>query len=154
MIHEYRYKSVVIPFYKNKYVVVKDTKHNEWTFVVGGCKKKENLKTCAIRELNEETRNIFKSYKESDLIYAYSFESRNRSKSELSNDKKKGIHVTMVYNVFFIFLLDFNINEARLKYHNTQSIDNETSDLRLMTKELLYKANMWRFMKEHVLNLL
>lgn len=154
MKHEYRYKSIVIPFYKNKFVVVKDTVHNEWTFVVGGCKKKENLKTCAIRELNEETRNVFKSYNENDLIYVFSFESRNRSKSEMLNDKRKGVHVTMVYNVFMIYLFEFNINNARLQYHNTKSMDNETNDIRLMTKEMLYKANMWRFMKEQVLNLL
>ena len=150
---EYRYKSVVIPILNDKFIVVKDATYDELTFVVGGCKKYESAYKCALRELKEETRGVLGNFNENDLIYQFHFESRNRSKKELEKDTKEGVFVTMIYNVFFIYLpQDININSIRSKYHkNTNIHNNETNDIRLMSKKQLLSANMWRFMKQNVL---
>ena len=154
---EYRYKSVIIPIIKNKYVVVEDSKYNELTFVVGGCKKYETSLKCAIRELNEETRNVFGKYiTEYDLKMHHQFESSQRSKQELAADKRQKIIVRMIYTVYIVDLNDVinNFNSIRNNYHRTRSINKETSDILLRTKEQLQTGNMWRFMKENVLNTL
>ncbi len=41
---------------KNRYLVVRDKVHKEWTFISGTCEKYERPITCAIREVYEETR--------------------------------------------------------------------------------------------------
>lgn len=42
------------------FLVVHDRRHSEWTFVTGGCRRKEieNPIVCALRELEEETRGL------------------------------------------------------------------------------------------------
>jgi hypothetical protein len=58
------HKAIAIPVtYINgewKFLVVRDKRYKEWTFVTGGCRKREvfNPIRCAIRELEEETRGI------------------------------------------------------------------------------------------------
>ena len=54
MREEPRFKAIVIPKIGNKYVVVKDKKYGEYTFVIGGCKLNEPSTACALRELAEE----------------------------------------------------------------------------------------------------
>ena len=39
----FRYKSVIIPKIGNKYIIVKDSASGEWTFIGGGCKKRESI---------------------------------------------------------------------------------------------------------------
>lgn len=58
------HKAIAIPVtYINgewKFLVVRDKRFKEWTFVTGGCRKREvfNPIRCALRELEEETRGI------------------------------------------------------------------------------------------------
>lgn len=147
---ETRYKAVVIPKLDDAYVVVKDRVHQEWTFVVGGCKRSESGKACALRELREETRGVLGDM---DVTYAFQFQSRNRSKQELANDMRKGLVVTTVYEVYFATLpMTKNaFNTRRKNFFLATGHDDETDDIRLMTRSQLENANMWRFMKEHVL---
>lgn len=53
-----RHKAIAIPVCGKHFLVVKDRRFNEWTFVTGGCRKREviNPLRCAVRELEEETR--------------------------------------------------------------------------------------------------
>lgn len=61
-------KSIVIPFVRNpqdrndiSLLMVLDKKSRDWTFVVGGCKEKDELTvSCARRELDEETYGVIK----------------------------------------------------------------------------------------------
>jgi hypothetical protein len=168
MRHEYRYKSVVIPVIKDAYILVKDAKYNELTFVIGGCKLREIPKnghskfdndytsytTCALRELKEETRGVFGSMSNDALVPGFKFSSTNRSKSEFAKDKRDGVIVTMRYTVYFLHL---DIPKSKFKlirdfFHQTKTVDGETSDIVLKTKVELKDARMWRFMKEHVLH--
>lgn len=152
MRHEFRHKSIVIPILQKKYIVVNDSKNDELTFVVGGCKKNETLIDCAIRELREETRGSLGKINRDDLMYMSYFESRNRSTSELKKDKKEGVFVTMVYNIFYLYLNDdTDFDEIYNRYHSTRTVDGETNNIKLMTKKQLEQSKMWRFMKQNVL---
>ena len=59
------HKAIAIPIIETghgppKFLIVKDKRYNEWTFVTGGCRMREvyNPIICALRELEEETRGI------------------------------------------------------------------------------------------------
>lgn len=59
-----RHKAIAIPvcFIKDEphFLLVHDKRFREWTFVTGGCRKREvfNPLRCALRELEEETRGV------------------------------------------------------------------------------------------------
>ena len=62
---EERHKCVVIPIVHSegpiKILTVRDKRFKEWTFITGGCRKREipDPLKCAMRELDEETRGTF-----------------------------------------------------------------------------------------------
>ena len=61
---EGKHKAIAIPVSyiddKPHFLLVHDRRYHEWTFVTGGCRKREvyNPLRCAVRELEEETRGI------------------------------------------------------------------------------------------------
>ena len=113
---ENRYKSIVIPYIETTYnkkttksfVLVKDTANNEYTFVVGGCKLNEQMETCALRELKEETRGIFGNISKDKLVWGFQFDSKERSPAEKRKDEKEGVDVTMIYTVYYLPLMGMN----------------------------------------------
>jgi len=156
-----RHKAVVIPRLNmtnnknNQYIVVEDAKYKELTFVVGGCKKYENIKHCAVRELMEETRGVLK-VNEDNLIYSkpLSFESSYRSPAELKQDQREKVIVVMMYNVYFV---DLNINDEQFRemkiLFSTRKYqsDQETSGIFMMTKPTLDKERVWHLMRDNIL---
>lgn len=86
-------KVMVVPFvkYKNsKHVLVfHDKRFKEWTFMSGTVELDENIKTCAQRELQEESEGLLKlDFDEYDYSY---FQTSFSEKNKL-----------MKYHVFFI----------------------------------------------------
>lgn len=59
-----KHKAIAIPVSyindKPHFLIVHDRRYKEWTFVTGGCRKREvyNPLRCAVRELEEETRGL------------------------------------------------------------------------------------------------
>lgn len=59
-----KHKAIAIPVCyindKAHFLLVHDRRYKEWTFVTGGCRKREvyNPLRCAVRELEEETRGL------------------------------------------------------------------------------------------------
>lgn len=59
-----KHKAIAIPVSyindKPHFLLVHDRRYKEWTFVTGGCRKREvyNPLRCAVRELEEETRGL------------------------------------------------------------------------------------------------
>lgn len=59
-----KHKAIAIPVStidnRQYFLLVHDRRYKEWTFVTGGCRKREvyNPIRCAVRELEEETRGI------------------------------------------------------------------------------------------------
>lgn len=171
-----RYKTVVIPVVNGEYVVVEDKKYKELTFVVGGCKLKEiggkplpkavfdkdynSFKSCALRELKEETRGALGNIKPEQLRRGFKFSSRDRSTAELKKDEKEGWVVTMRYTVYY---LDLDIPATKFstiqrRFRNApvkRKEDMETQRILLVSKDDLEsdkKGKMWRFMKDNVLS--
>jgi hypothetical protein len=150
---ELRYKTIVIPVIDGKYVVVRDTKSQNITFIGGGCKQSNLMKNCAVRELSEETKNSIRLQSNRLPNATFSFTSKKRSKSELANDMKRGLDVTMVYTVFIVDLNDFLFNTIHQNFHTSKNNhpNKETNNIYLMSRNNLANAQMWNFMKNHVL---
>jgi 8-oxo-dGTP pyrophosphatase MutT (NUDIX family) len=59
-----RHKAIAIPVWfineEPHFLIVHDKRFREWTFVTGGCRRREifNPLRCALRELEEETRGV------------------------------------------------------------------------------------------------
>jgi 8-oxo-dGTP pyrophosphatase MutT (NUDIX family) len=53
------------------FLIVHDRRYREWTFVTGGCRRREvyNPLRCALRELEEETRGLIKLKKGVVLLF-------------------------------------------------------------------------------------
>lgn len=162
--HEFRYKSIVIPYIETRYnsktstsyVLVKDATFDEYTFVVGGCKKNEQTTTCALRELKEETRGVFGDISKHALDVGFQFDSKERSAAERKKDAIEGVDVTMRYTVYYL-RLDMTktaFQDFRERFTNIRpkkADNNETSDIVLKTKSELQQTKLWRFMKKRVL---
>jgi 8-oxo-dGTP pyrophosphatase MutT (NUDIX family) len=75
-----RHKSIAIPVSCSsdgpaKFLLVHDRRYKEWTFVTGGCRRREifNPLRCAVRELEEETRGIINLKKGTYSYFSFSF---------------------------------------------------------------------------------
>jgi len=116
---EVRHKVVVIPVSflsdKPKFLTVKDSKSKEWTFITGGCKKKEipNTLSCALRELEEETRGAVNLKK--GKFKSFTFSSKSRSKEELDKDNREGIQVSTLHHVYIFELNKTPAEQNRIK---------------------------------------
>ena len=147
---EIRYKSIIIPTIGGKYVVVKDAKSQDVTFIGGGCGKKETIHNCAIRELSEETRKSI-TINRLPVKPTFSFTSQERfSNNERKDNKARGIIVTMVYNVFIVDMGTLLFSDVKHKF-NSSSIRNETNNIFLMNRGNLVESKMWDFMRRHIL---
>ena len=149
--NETRHKSVVVLTKGSNFIVVKDAKSGDITFVVGGCKMGENKTNCAFRELKEETRNSVRAKKLNHLFY---FNNNKRSKSEQAKNIVEAKKVTMRYNVFKANI-NKNFKNIHTNFHKSKSLVNaekEASNIKLMSRNNLVKPGvMWNFMRNKVL---
>ena len=115
---EERHKVLAIPVTftddKPRFLTVRDRRFKEWLFISGGCRKREvsNPIRCALRELEEETRGLVNI--KSGIYTSFIFETTERSQEELEDDRKEGIHVTIVYHVFIFFVKINNVEQQEL----------------------------------------
>lgn len=140
---EQRHKCVVIPITKSesstKFLTVRDRRHKEWTFITGGCRKREisDPIKCAMRELDEETRGTFPIR---EPIYKYfSFTTKKRSPEELDRDRKEGLEVTCVYHVY-IFVMDCSDSYRKEVIMNFEK-QKEIMEIRKRNNQPIKKSN-------------
>ena len=111
---EERYKAIAIPVSfadgKPRFLTVRDRRFKEWIFVTGGCHRREvtNPLRCALRELEEETRGVVSIRDGTYSSYVYTC--KNHSQEDLDKDRKDGVEVTLIYN---IYIIDFNITRPK-----------------------------------------
>ena len=135
---EIRHKAIIIPVIKSdtsesKFLTVKDSRHQEWIFVTGGCKKSEvdNPLKCGLRELEEETRGVINI--RNGEFSEFQFESSYRSPEETKKDRFEGIIVTLVYHVYLVnihitaeqqtkIIQEFHVNKARMEINKKDGI--------------------------------
>ena len=160
---EVRHKAIIIPIIKSetgtKFLTVRDSRHKEWIFVTGGCKKSEvdNPLKCGLRELEEETRGVINI--RSGEFSEFQFESNYRSPEETKKDRFEGIIVTLVYHVYLVNIIitpeqqtriihDFHANRARMEINKKEGIRikkayDENDDISFDTLEDFNKKERW-----------
>lgn len=167
-----RHKCVVIPVIKSPdapttFLTVRDKRHKEWTFITGGCRKREipDPIKCAMRELDEETRSTFSV--EGKYYKYFSFVTKNRSPEELERDRRENLDVTCIYHVY-IFVMDMQVKdqlETIKKFNRNKDImdqmkkqkrpikrsHDENDILSFDTYEELMKKKLWEFILKNVI---
>ena len=140
---EQRHKCVVIPITKTnnstKFLTVRDKRHKEWTFITGGCRKKEITEPikCAMRELDEETRGTFKITE--DIHKYFSFSTKIRAPEELERDRKENLDVTCIYHVY-IFVIECT-EERRRSVIREFEVQKSVMELRKKHNQPIKKSN-------------
>jgi hypothetical protein len=125
-----RHKAIAIPMCiinsEPHFLLVHDRRFKEWTFVTGGCRRREiyNPLRCAVRELEEETRGVIKMYTGLYSYYKFSF----FDESEVDME-----------NVYHVYILDFPMT-----LRDQEKIISKFN----MNRELM-KANKIRFKKQY-----
>lgn len=158
-----RRKVIVVPFVREgpktiKFMVVKDRKSKEWTFITGGCKARETDVQAAMRELKEETRNVLGLHIDAfcDRANSFQFRTAYRELKEFQEDKLRNERVLTQYTVFALDATDLgDVAAMRNAFRNTKNMRgayNENTDLNFETLEsFANKAHVWKFIRDHVL---
>ena len=167
---EKRHKAIVVPIVRSstetRFLTVKDSRHQEWIFVTGGCKKSEvecPLK-CGLRELEEETRGVINI--KTGEFSEFEFETV-RSPEELKKDGSEG-NVTLVYHVYIINLdvtqeqqkevvKNFHTNELKMETNKREGIHikkayDENDDISFDTLEDFNKKVRWNLIVKHIID--
>jgi hypothetical protein len=169
---EERHKVLAIPVTftedKPKFLTVRDRRFKEWLFISGGCRKREVLNPirCALRELEEETRGVVNV--KSGLYTSYTFETTDRSPEELEEDRKEGVHVTIVYHVFIFFMKisaheqqdivrKFNYEKAKVELRKKDKLPikrtyDENDFMSFDTLDIFNRKNRWDLIVNKVIN--
>ena len=151
------HKAIAIPvIYRDgqfKFLIVKDKRFKEWTFVSGGCRKREvfNPIRCALRELEEETRGIL-NLKRGTYNY-FKFTNRFEPLEE---------------SIYHVYLFHVNISsedmtsivekfdEEKIKMDTNQVAFrknyDENDNLEFVSLDDMKYKNMWRMVNEKILD--
>lgn len=153
-----RHKAIAIPMCfingEPHFLIVHDKRFREWTFVTGGCRRREifNPLRCALRELEEETRGVINITRGA---YSY-FQFAVKDACE-------------VLNVYHVYIIDFpmslkdqeriinqfdfkkglmDTNQIRFKkqYDENDSIEFDTIN------GIKHRKNIWSMIQESVLD--
>jgi hypothetical protein len=152
---------------ETKFLTVRDSRHQEWIFVTGGCKKSEvecPLK-CGLRELEEETRGVI-NIKNGEFS-EFQFESTVRSLEETRKDRSEGIIVTLVYHVYIINLnvtheqqkeivKTFHVNKLKMDNNKREGLHvkksyDENDDISFDTLEEFNKKVRWTLIVKNII---
>lgn len=161
-----RRKVIIAPFISPghrrppKFLVVKDRKFQEWTFVTGGCKHSETDVQAAQRELKEETRGLVNVDLGSLPHIRFVLQTTHREEKELRQDAYRGEKVLTTYTVFIVDFtnhprLEDRQDSLRSMFHdvkNCKGVYNENVDIDFETLEnFVKKPRVWHFIKMLVL---
>ena len=95
-----RHKAIAIPMStvndQRYFLIVHDRRYREWTFVTGGCRRREvyNPLRCAVRELEEETRGTINLKRGSYAYFKFSTDTPE------PKDIEDGVSVINHYHVY------------------------------------------------------
>ena len=94
-----RHKAIAVPVTmigdRPHMLIVHDRRYKEWTFVTGGCRRREvyNPLRCAIRELHEETRGIIDVKSGSYTYFRFTTNYKGPGDTEADADTVSVYHV-------------------------------------------------------------
>lgn len=148
---------------KKYMLIVHDRRYQEWTFVTGGCRRREviNPLRCAVRELEEETRGTINLKKGT---YAYfHFETKYKGPGDSEADIEDD--VTSIYHVYLIdlqmttgeqsyIIRRFNEEKTKMEKHQMyfQKNYDENDKVEFDTLEgITARENLWDMIRTHVI---
>ena len=150
----YRRKALVIPVINNKYIVTKNKKSGQTTFISGGCKTGEKIRNCALKELGQESRYSIKNINLKKQ-FTFTIDPSFRSSEELAQNKNRRIFVLTRYHAFLLKTKK-PFKEIYNNFHKFKPVPNskndETSNIMLMSLNNLNKnEKLWSLMRLKVL---
>lgn len=154
-----RRKVIVVPYVRTptdtRFMVVKDRKHKEWTFITGGVKSKETDMQAAERELREETKGTLGLDFTMLPCKMFQFKTDYRESQEIIDDREKRQVVHTVYTVYMIDISPLDTNTIKTQFRSIKRMKgayNENADLSFETLDsFARKTHVWKFIREHVL---
>lgn len=153
-----RHKAIAIPvcFINGEphFLIVHDKRFREWTFVTGGCRRREifNPLRCALRELEEETRGVINITNGSYSYFKFSI--------------KDSCDVINVYHVYIIdFPMSLSDQERFINQFDTNKELMDKNQIRFKKQYdendfiefdtingIKHRKNIWNMIQESVLN--
>jgi hypothetical protein len=168
---ETRHKAIIVPVVRSpipRFLTVRDSRHQEWIFVTGGCKKSEveSPLKCGLRELEEETRGVVNI--KTDEFSEFQFVSTYRSPEETRKDRSEGIIVTLVYHVYIInldvtqeeqenIIQRFHENRLKMEHNKREGVHikkayDENDDISFDTLEEFNKKPRWNLIVKNIID--
>lgn len=142
------------------FLIVHDRRYHEWTFVTGGCRRREvyNPLRCAVRELEEESRGIIKLKRGSYSYFKFVTDTQE------PRDVEDGVEVLNTYHVYVIHLpmsvddhrsviRQFSSEKGKMENSQVPFRKNydENDDCRFENLETITELpNLWPMIREHV----
>lgn len=162
----YRSKVLVVPYVRDPkgdpkggnvlFLLVKDRKFDEWTFISGTCKKRnmEHPLACATRELREETKDAI----DIDLTkWPYRHVAFNTSYYEPSPQQLRNhTDISTTYHVYFLDISTYPRSPSQIveEFTEVKKIGkqyNENIDIGFFLLKDLHTVKLWRFISHIVL---
>jgi hypothetical protein len=159
-----RHKAISIPvsWINNvpHFLVVHDRRYKEWTFVTGGCRRREiwNPIRCAVRELEEETRGIMNLKRGTYSHFKFSTKNPEEKADE-------GLEVLSIYHVYLFEVPMTHIEHRHIVKRFTE--EKEKMETRQMAFRKNYdendfcefdtlegisaRSNLWPMIRTHVI---
>ena len=158
-----RHKAIAIPMSKvgdhQHFLIVHDRRYHEWTFVTGGCRRREvfNPLRCAIRELEEETRGLINLKRGSYSYFKFTTDTPEPRDIEDGVAALNHYHV-YVFNLPMTFIEHRHIIrqfiEEKRKMEGSEvpfrKNYDENDDCRFETLETIRSMNLWPMIRTHV----
>jgi 8-oxo-dGTP pyrophosphatase MutT (NUDIX family) len=160
-----RHKAIAIPMSTVNdvphFLIVHDRRYKEWTFVTGGCRRREvyNPLRCAVRELEEETRGMINLKRGSYSYFKFI------TNTPEPRDIEDGVDVVNVYHVYIFDMPMTSIEhrhivkrflEEKEKMEGAQVPfrknydENDDCKFEPLTT-IAQRSNLWPMIRQHVL---
>jgi 8-oxo-dGTP pyrophosphatase MutT (NUDIX family) len=161
-----RHKAMAIPVSTvngvKHFLLVRDRRYKEWTFVTGGCRRREifNPLQCAVRELEEETRGTINLKKGSYSYFKFVTDTPE------PRDIEDGV---TAHNTYHVYIFDLPMTEiehgsivrqfttekdkmesSRVPYRRNYDENDDCSFETLDT--IANRPNIWPMIRTHVLD--
>ncbi len=160
-----RHKAIAIPVStvndQQHFLIVHDRRYREWTFVTGGCRRREvyNPLRCAVRELEEETRGTINLKRGSYAYFKFVTDTPE------PRDVEDGVDVVNHYHVYVFDLPMTALEHKHIVRRFTEEKEkmegaqvpfrknwDENDDCRFETLDTIEKRqNLWPMIRQHVL---
>jgi 8-oxo-dGTP pyrophosphatase MutT (NUDIX family) len=161
-----RHKAIAIPMStvndQRHFLIVHDRRYREWTFVTGGCRRREiyNPLRCAVRELEEETRGMINLKRGSYAYFKFVTDTPE------PRDIEDGVDVINHYHVYVFDLPMTALEHKHIVKRFTEEKEkmegaqvpfrknwDENDDCRFETLDTIEKhSNLWPMIRKHVIS--